>query len=417
MNKKILSRLDWLSIFIFFILIIFGIMNIYSATYSEYSISIFNLGNPAGKQFWIFIISLFILPFILFVNTSFFEHLSNVFYGISLISLIGLLFFGQKISGATSWYSFGGFSFQPSEFAKVTTALLIATNLSSIQTDIKRVKDILKLFSIILLPMILIILQSDAGSSIVFLGIVFAFLREGLDMKFLYFSLLSSLIFVFTLVLKPLLLSIILILISITIYIYLMRKFPKINKSPFLIILITSIIFSFSVDFIFNTIFEQRHRDRFNIILGIETDFKGIGYNINQSKIAIGSGGLNGKGFLNGTQTKGGFVPEQHTDYIFSTVGEEWGFVGSSCLIIFYTFLILRVLYRSEKHTQPFPRIFSYCFIGMLFIHFFINIGMTLGLFPTVGIPLPFISYGGTNLLAFSLMFFIYLNLDANRLN
>ena len=417
MNKKFLSRLDWLSILIFFILVGFGILNIYSATYSEFSISIFNLGNPAGKQFWIFIISLIVLPFILFVNTSFFEHLSNVFYGISLISLIGLLFFGQKISGATSWYTLGGFSIQPSEFAKLTTALFIATSLSSIQTDIKRIRDIFKLFSIILIPMFLIILQSDSGSAIVFLGIVFAFLREGLDMKFLYFSVLLSIIFVFTLLLKPLLFSLILILIFTTLYGYLIRKFPKINKLPFLIILIISIIFSFSVDFIFNTIFEQRHRDRFNIILGIETDSKGIGYNISQSKIAIGSGGLDGKGYLNGTQTKGGFVPEQHTDYIFSTVGEEWGFIGSSCLIIFYTFLMLRILSRAEKHIQPFPRVFCYSFVGMLFIHFLVNVGMTLGLFPTVGIPLPFISYGGTNLLAFSLMFFIYLNFDANRLN
>ena len=175
--------------------------------------------------------------------------------------------------------------------------------------------------------------------------------------------------------------------------------------------------FSFSVNFIFNNVFEQRHRDRFNIILGLEVDSQGIGYNINQSKIAIGSGGFSGKGFLNGTQTKGDFVPEQHTDYIFSTIGEEWGFLGSSGLIILFTILLLRILYRAEKHTNPFPRIFSYCFASMLFIHFFINIGMTLGLVPTVGIPLPYISYGGTNLLAFSLMLFIYLNLDANRLS
>tara|TARA_B100000575_G_scaffold200622_1_gene162553 strand:+ start:36910 stop:38163 length:1254 start_codon:yes stop_codon:yes gene_type:complete len=417
MNKNFLLRLDWVSILIFLILVSFGILNIYSATFSEFSISIFNTQNPAGKQFWIFIISLVILPFILFVNASFLEHLSNVFYTISLISLIGLLFFGQKISGATSWYSVGGFNFQPSEFAKITTALLISTKLSSIQTDIKKVKDILKLFGIILIPMCLIILQSDAGSALVFLGIVFALLREGLNIRFLYFSILSLIIFVLTLLLKPLLLSFILILTFIIIYRYITNKYPKTNKSPLLIILFVSIFFSFSVDFIFNSIFEQRHRDRFNVILGLEVDSKGIGYNINQSKIAIGSGGFSGKGFLNGTQTKGGFVPEQHTDYIFSTVGEEWGFIGSSSLIIFYVFLIIRILSRAEKHTQPFPRIFSYCFIGMLFIHFFINIGMTLGLLPTVGIPLPYISYGGTNLLAFSLMFFMYLNLDANRLN
>ena len=202
MNKNFLLRLDWVSILIFLILVSFGILNIYSATFSEFSISIFNMQNPAGKQFWIFTISLVILPFILFVNASFFEHLSNVFYTISLISLIGLLFFGQKISGATSWYSVGGFNLQPSEFAKITTALLISTKLSSIQTDIKKVKDILKLFGIILIPMCLIILQSDAGSALVFLGIVFALFREGLDIRFLYFSILSLIIFVLTLLLN-----------------------------------------------------------------------------------------------------------------------------------------------------------------------------------------------------------------------
>ena len=200
-------------------------------------------------------------------------------------------------------------------------------------------------------------------------------------------------------------------------YRLIIRSYPKTKKKPFLIVYIICVICSFSVNIIFNSVFEQRHRDRFNIILGLETDSQGIGYNINQSKIAIGSGGFSGKGFLNGTQTKGGFVPEQHTDYIFSTVGEEWGFIGSSCLIILYTILILRIIYRGEKHLQPFPRVFSYCFASMLFVHFFINIGMALGLVPTIGIPLPFISYGGTNLLAFSVMLYIYLNFDANRLN
>ena len=176
------------------------------------------------------------------------------------------------------------------------------------------------------------------------------------------------------------------------------------------------IAFSYSVDFIFNSVFEQRHRDRFNIILGLETDTRGIGYNINQSKIAIGSGGFSGKGFLNGTQTKGGFVPEQHTDYIFSTIGEEWGFLGSSCVILLFTLFIFRIIYRAEKQTSAFRRIYSYAFASILYFHFFINIGMTLGLVPTIGIPLPFISYGGSSLMAFSLMFFIYLNLDSNRL-
>jgi rod shape determining protein RodA len=417
MTNNILSRLDWLSLTIYFLLIIFGITNIYSTTLSEVTVSLFELNSPAGKQFWIFIFSLIFLPIILFINSNFFEHLSLIFYILSILSLLGLFVFGQKISGATSWYLVGNFSLQPSEFAKITTALLVASNLSSIQFDIKKIPSISKIFLIIGIPTVLVIFQPDAGSALVFSGLFFVLLREGMDMKTLYFGIGLISIFILTLIFDPLILSIAFFIIQIVIYRILLNYYPKTKKSPFIIVLGISILFSFSVDFIFNSVFEQRHRDRFNVILGLENDTQGIGYNINQSKIAIGSGGFSGKGFLNGTQTKGGFVPEQHTDYIFSTVGEEWGFLGSSGLIILFTILILRIIYRAEKHTLPFPRVFSYCFASMLFIHFFINIGMTLGLVPTVGIPLPFISYGGTNLMAFSLMLFIYLTLDANRLH
>ena len=225
-------------------------------------------------------------------------------------------------------------------------------------------------------------------------------------------------LFILSLLFNPIGLCIAILIVILLVYRLIVRTYPKTNKKPFILVFVISSLFIFSVDFIFNSVFEQRHRDRFNIVLGLETDSKGIGYNINQSKIAIGSGGLLGKGFLNGTQTKGGFVPEQHSDYIFSTIGEEWGFLGSFTLIILYTALILRIIFRAEKQTHPFPRIFSYSFASMLFVHFFINIGMTLGLVPTVGIPLPFISYGGTNLLAFSIMLFInYLNLYTNSLN
>ena len=265
--------------------------------------------------------------------------------------------------------------------------------------------------------MSLVIFQPDAGSSLVFLGLLFVLFREGLDLKILYFSILLIVIFIFTLLFDPSSLSLVLLFFAIISYRVFLRYYPKPKKSPFFLVLVISIFFSFSVDFIFNSIFEQHHRDGFNVILGLKEDSQGIGYNINQSKIAIGSGGFLGKGFLNGTQTKGGFVPEQHTDYIFSTIGEEWGFIGGAGLIVLFTILILRILHRAEKHVQPFPRIFSYCFASILFGHFFINIGMTLGLIPTIGIPLPFISYGGTNLMAFSLMLYIHLNLDANRLN
>ena len=417
MIKSIVLRMDWLSLIIYLLLVIFGIINIYSTTLSEVTVSLFDMNSPAGKQFWIFIFSLIFLPIILFINSNFFEHLSLIFYILSILSLLGLFFFGQKISGATSWYFIGGFSIQPSEFAKITTSLLVASTLSSIQADIKKISFVTKLLLIIGLPMILVIFQPDAGTALVFLGLFFVLLREGMDMKTLYFGMGFISLFILTLIFGPLILSIALFFILILVYRLILQYYPKTKKTPFVLLYGISVLFNISVNFIFNSVFEQRHRDRFNIMLGLENDTQGIGYNINQSKIAIGSGGFSGKGFLNGTQTKGGFVPEQHTDYIFSTVGEEWGFIGSSGLIILFTVLISRILYRAEKHTQSFPRMFSYCFASMLFVHFFINIGMTLGLVPTVGIPLTFISYGGTNLMAFSLMFFIYLNLDANRLN
>ena len=417
MTKSIVFRMDWLSLIIYLLLVIFGIINIYSTTLSEVTVSLFDMNSPAGKQFWIFIFSLIFLPIILFINSNFFEHLSLIFYILSILSLLGLFFFGQEISGATSWYFIGGFSLQPSEFAKITTSLLVASTLSSIQADIKNFSFVTKLLLIIGLPMILVIFQPDAGTALVFLGLFFVLLREGMDMKTLYFGMGFISLFILTLIFGPLILSIALFFILILVYRLILQYYPKTKKTPFVLLYGISVLFNISVNFIFNSVFEQRHRDRFNIMLGLENDSQGIGYNVNQSKIAIGSGGFSGKGFLNGTQTKGGFVPEQHTDYIFSTVGEEWGFIGSSGLIILFTVLISRILYRAEKHTQSFPRMFSYCFASMLFVHFFVNVGMTLGLVPTVGIPLTFISYGGTNLMAFSLMFFIYLNLDANRLN
>jgi len=360
---------------------------------------------------------LIILPAILYIKSNFFEHLSYIFYGLSIISLMGLFLFGQTISGATSWYLIGGFSLQPSEFAKITTAMVVALNLSSIQTDMKKKRDLFKILFLIALPMFLIILQPDAGSALVFMGMFFVLIREGLDLRFLYLFLSLILIFIFTLLYGPFFISLAGLILIFFFYLFMKRIASKTKKLPFLLSFVICLFFSYSVNFIFNSVFEERHRDRFNVILGLETDTRGIGYNINQSKIAIGSGGFFGKGFLNGTQTKGDFVPEQDTDYIFSTIGEEWGFIGSSLLVILFTLFILRILYRAEKHTSIYSRVFSHAFASIIFIHFFVNIGMTLGLVPTVGIPLPFISNGGSSLLAFSFMLFLYLNFDANRLN
>lgn len=417
MNNGIIYRLDWLLIVVYLLLVSFGIINVYSATYSEILEGVFDVSQPVGKQVFFLVFSFFIGIIILSVNSKFFEQFALVGYFITILLLLGLFIFGKTVSGATSWYSIGGLSIQPSEIAKVSTALMIASFLSKFQSDLKTPRTLFKIGAYVLLPFLLIILQPDPGSALVFGAFFFPLFREGLNYAYLIIFLSLLALFIITLSFH---FGIVIGIISIVIFLiyYFIKKMnPKLKIWPFIIFLIISIGFSFSVDYIFNNVFQQRHRDRINIVLGKEVDTQGVGYNINQSKIAIGSGGLNGKGFLEGTQTKGDFVPEQHTDYIFSTIAEEWGFLGSFFLIFLFCFLISRMILQAEKQTNKFRRIFSYGSAGLIFTHFFINIGMSLGMVPTVGIPLPFISYGGSSILAFSIMIFIHLNFDANRLN
>ena len=417
MNNNIIYRLDWLLILVYLLLVSFGIINVYSATYSETLDGFFDISQPVGKQVFFLVFSFFIGIIILSVNSKFFEQFALVGYFVTIILLLGLFIFGKTVSGATSWYSIGGLSVQPSEMAKVSTALIIASFLSKFQSDLKTPRTLLKIGAYVLLPFLLIVLQPDPGSALVFGAFFFPLFREGLN--YAYLIIFFSLLFLFFITLSfhfGIVIGIISLLIFL-IYYFIKKMNPKLKIWPFIIFLIISIGFSFSVDYIFNNVFQQRHRDRINIVLGKEVDTQGVGYNINQSKIAIGSGGLNGKGFLEGTQTKGDFVPEQHTDYIFSTIAEEWGFLGSFFLIFLFCFLISRMILQAEKQTNKFRRIFSYGSAGLIFTHFFINIGMSLGMVPTIGIPLPFISYGGSSILAFSIMIFIHLNFDANRLN
>ena len=417
MNNNIIYRLDWLLILVYLLLVSFGIINVYSATYSETLDGFFDVSQPVGKQVFFLVFSFFIGIIILLVNSKFFEQFALVGYFVIILLLLGLFIFGKTVSGATSWYSIGGLSVQPSEMAKVSTALMIASFLSKFQSDLKTPRTLLKIGAYVLLPFLLIVLQPDPGSALVFGAFFFPLFREGLNYAYLIIFL--SLLFLFFITLSfhfGIVIGIISLVIF-SIYYFIKKMNPKLKIWPFIIFLIISIGFSFSVDYIFNNVFQQRHRDRINIVLGKEVDTQGVGYNINQSKIAIGSGGLNGKGFLEGTQTKGDFVPEQHTDYIFSTIAEEWGFLGSFFLIFLFCFLIFRMILQAEKQTNKFRRIFSYGSAGLIFTHFFINIGMSLGMVPTIGIPLPFISYGGSSILAFSIMIFIHLNFDANRLN
>jgi rod shape determining protein RodA len=404
-------------ILIYLILVSFGIVNVYSATFSETLEGVFDISQAVGKQVFFLIFSLFIGMIILAINSKFFEQFATLGYFLSLLLLFGLFVFGKTVSGATSWYNIGGISLQPSELAKVTTALVIASLLSKFQSDLKTPRTLFKIGAYVLLPFLLIVLQPDPGSALVFGAFFFPLFREGLNYTYLIIFLSILALFFITLSFHfGVVIGIITVLIFLLYFIF-KNLNPKVKIWPFLILLIVSIGFSFSVDYIFDNVFQQRHRDRINIVLGKEIDTQGVGYNINQSKIAIGSGGFKGKGFLEGTQTKGDFVPAQHTDYIFSTIGEEWGFIGSFFLIFLFCLLIFRIILQAEKQTNKFRRVYSYGTAGLIFTHFFINIGMSLGMIPTIGIPLPFISYGGSSILAFSIMVFIHLNFDANRLN
>lgn len=415
MNR--IFKLDWLVLLIYFLLVIFGITNIYSSTFDANQPELFNLSRSIGKQVIFFIVSLAAGIFILAAPTKVFERFASIIYLVIIVLLIGLYPFGSTISGARSWYNFGGIGLQPAEFAKVAVSLATAKLLSEIQIDIRRFKSLVQIVLVIALPILLIILQPDAGSALVFGAFLFVLFREGLPTSYILIATGLIFFFIFTLVAPLPFVYVSIIFVVTSLYFFSKKVNKKAHLTPYLISLILTCGYVYSVDYIFNDIFEQRHRDRFNIVLGKEVDTQGIGYNLNQSKIAIGSGGWEGKGFLQGTQTKGGFVPEQHTDYIFSTIGEEWGFVGSAGVVLLFSFLILRILSRAEAQKNKFSRIYAYSVASIIFVHFFVNIGMSIGLVPTIGIPLPFISYGGSSLLAFTILIFIYLNLDANRLN
>ncbi|PDH54050.1 MAG: rod shape-determining protein RodA [Cryomorphaceae bacterium MED-G11] len=416
MNSLNIFKYDLISFFTYTLLVTFGIVNIYSATYNESFTTVIDYTSIVGKQL-IFLLACIVAFFlIIFTKNKFFDSISTVLYFISIILLLSLFIFGSERGGAKSWYIIGPISFQPTEFAKLCTALFLAKFLSIIQTDLKKTRDIFIVGVIILIPVILITLQPDPGSALVFFAFIFPILREGLDLKFLYFGIVIFLTLLLTLILGFTTISTIILMLFVLLNLYNRQKKIRVSFTTYLLSLIVFIGVSFSTNYLFENVLEQRHRDRVNLIIGKEVDNRGIGYNTNQSKIAISNGGFFGAGFLKGTQTKGKFVPRQHTDYIFSTIGEEWGFAGSFLTILLFTLLISRISIRADKQINHFRRIYSYCFASLLFIHFFINIGMSIGLVPSVGIPLPYISYGGSSLLIFSVMFFIYLNFDSSRL-
>lgn len=405
------SKYDWVTIFIYIALVAIGWINIYSASFNEASTSFFDVKQVYTKQLMFICLSVLLIIFILAIEAKFYERFSSIIYLIALFSLLGLFLFGKNINGATSWYAVGGFTIQPSEFAKVATSLALAKYVSDIQIDLLTYQDQIKSLIIVFLPAILIIPQPDPGSALVYLALIFALYREGLPTIYLLFSFIVAALFVATLSFGTVWVSLLILLIT-GIIIF---KSEKKTIFKYGILAVACIGFSISVNFIFENVLEQRHRDRFNIVLGKQVDTKSIGYNTNQSEIAIGSGGWTGKGWLQGTQTKGKFVPEQDTDYIFSTVGEEWGFIGSMGVVVLFLFLIIRLLILSERQKSQFSRIYGYSVASILFFHFFINIGMVSGLLPTIGIPLPFFSYGGSGLWGFTILLFIFIRLDASN--
>ena len=415
-NQSVKNNLDWISIGIYIALVIMGWLNIYSSSLSSVAeeTSIFDFGQIYGKQFMFIILSIPLIFIVLSVDGKFYEKFSSVIYVIGLLSLAGLFVFGKTVKGQANWYSFGSFGLQPSEFVKAATALALAKYLSDVQVNLKDLNRQIQALGILFLP-ILLIVPHDPGSALIYSVFILILYREGLPSWYVWTGFIAIVLFMLALVVKPLILTGIALLIILFFY----YRSRIINRNWILSTMVFLMVggFVFSVDYVFVNVFKQHHRDRFNILLGKEVDMKGIGYNTNQSEIAIGSGGWFGKGYLEGTQTKGGFVPEQHTDYIFTTVGEEWGFLGSIVVILLFVCLIMRIIYLAERQKTKFSRVYGYCVAGILFIHFFVNIAMVAGVFPTIGIPLPFFSYGGSGLWGFTILLFIFLKMDANKVN
>ena len=406
-NQSLSNNIDWICITIYIVLVLMGWLNIYSSSLSSTE-------GTALKQFVFIVLSIPLIFVLLYIDGKFYEKYASLFYIIGLLSLAGLFVFGKTIKGQANWYSFGSFGLQPSEFVKSATALALAKYLSDVQINLKDVNRQIQVLGILGLPILLIVIN-DPGSALIYCFLIVVLYREGLPAWYIWTGFIAIALFIMTLVLQPQ--YVILIALLIIIFIHFKSRLANRNilLSSILFVLISG--FVLSVNYVFTDVFKQHHRDRFNILLGKTVDMKGIGYNTNQSKIAIGSGGWIGKGFLEGTQTKGGFVPEQHTDYIFTTVGEEWGFAGSLFVVGLFVGLLLRIIYLAERQKTKFSRVYGYCVAGILFIHFFVNIAMVLGLFPTIGVPLPFFSYGGSGLWGFTILLFIFIKMDANKVN
>ncbi len=467
-RNNIYSTIDWASIFIWVLLVAFGWMNIYSANFVSGDGVVFDLSERYGKQLLFIGVSILLIILIFILDSKFFAFFAYPMYGIIIFSLILVFLLGKEINGAKSWIAIGGFYFQPSEYAKPLTALALARLLSSHGFQLKEFKSYLLTGIVIFTPAILILLQPDMGSTLVYFAFLFVLYREGFSQNIMILGASLIILFVATLLIDEIIILASILIISLLLYrlssgsnrkmilfflfgsgifgllfginylfnagyssytislvtfsIIILTSFVlaiRARKSAYFKILTGLIIAAFFivfVDYAMNNILKEHQQQRIYVTLGMKDDPQGVGYNVNQSKIAIGSGGFSGKGYLQGTQTKLHFVPEQSTDFIFCTVGEEWGFIGTTLVIILFISLIIRLIILAERQRSKFSRIYGYGLIAILLTHFIVNIGMTIGLFPVIGIPLPFFSYGGSSLLAFTVFLFVFIKLDSNRM-
>lgn len=418
-QNNIFAGIDWILVFIYIALVGFGWVNIFAASKTDEDIELIGFATKYGKQLIFIVLTIPLIILILFFNSKFYEKYASIFYIISIFSLILLFPFGKEINGAKSWFNFGVLGLQPSEFMKAFTALAVAKLLSDRQYNFKLIKNQIKAFIIIFFPAFLITLQPDAGSALIYLSFFFVLHREGLTLNYILLGVTFITLFILTIFFgaSKMFISLFIIITIIVTYIIYRggKRFLRFNWHKVLAIYAIIALFIFGTGYAYNNVFKQHHRDRFEVLLGLKVDNRNIGYNSYQSELTISSGGFSGKGFLNGNLTQGDFVPEQHTDYIFSTVGEEWGFLGSSFVIILFMLLMYRIIYLAESHTNKFGRIYGYSLASILFFHVIVNIGMVIGLLPTVGIPLPFFSYGGSSLWGFTILLFIFIRLDAHK--
>jgi rod shape determining protein RodA len=463
-NSSILNRLDWVTVILWAVMMIMGWLNIYAAVYNEQHTSIFDLSQRYGKQLLWVIAAVVLAIFVLVTDNKLYYFFAWFIYGFFMFLLIIVLVVGKEINGAKAWFEIGPFSIQPSEFAKFATGLALASFLNS-RGQSGGLGVMIPSMVIIMAPVLLIALQPDMGSVITYFAFFIVLFREGLSIYFFISAILAVVLFLlvllfgnvpvalgllavafiillvfsgYSLTLRALgvmlvaaavsyaaghylaglgmgIIIIIAVVLAGVVYAWYVYRRKLANPAVIYAFLLGGLLYLFTVDYVFHNVLQPHQQTRISIMLGVEADPYGEGYNLNQSLISIGSGGFAGKGYLNGTQTKFKFVPEQSTDFIFCTVGEEWGFIGSTVVIGLYVWLLLRLIMLAERQRTTFVRAYGYSVFALFLVHFFINIGMTIGVMPVIGIPLPFFSYGGSSLWGFTILLFVFLRLDAGR--